>query len=334
MNLRFALTPLCLMALLTCCPMPTKADTLPNLLTITEWPVEWGGRPRDPYVAPDGAVWFCGQAGNYLAQFNPATGHFTKVTIDEGTHPHNLVIDGEGTVWYAGNQNALIGAYNPATGTVTRYPMPSGVSDPHTLVFHPDGHLWFTAQQSNAIGRLDPKSGNIALASLASKDSRPYGIKVAPDGVVVAVLFGTNKLALVQPDSLTVSEVSLPSPDARPRRLEITPDGDVWYVDYLGGVLGHYDRESGQFTDYPLPAGPQSRPYGTALDEQGVIWIAQTGVQPNRIVGFDTQSRRFISESVVPSGGAVRHMMYDEKSASFWFGVDSGFLARGRRSGQ
>ena len=31
---------------------------------LKEWDVEWGGRTRDPAVAPDGKVWFVGQAGN------------------------------------------------------------------------------------------------------------------------------------------------------------------------------------------------------------------------------------------------------------------------------
>ena len=28
-------------------------------------------RPRDPYVAPDGRIWFVGQAGNYVAYLEP-----------------------------------------------------------------------------------------------------------------------------------------------------------------------------------------------------------------------------------------------------------------------
>ena len=40
---------------------------------LKEWSVEWGGRTRDPAVAPDGKVWFVGQAGNYIAHFDPKT---------------------------------------------------------------------------------------------------------------------------------------------------------------------------------------------------------------------------------------------------------------------
>ena len=38
---------------------------------LKEWAVEWGGRTRDPAVAPDGRVWFVGQTGNYIAVFDP-----------------------------------------------------------------------------------------------------------------------------------------------------------------------------------------------------------------------------------------------------------------------
>ena len=41
-------------------------------MTVREWPVPWEKtRPRDPYVAPDGRVWFVGQQGNYIASFDP-----------------------------------------------------------------------------------------------------------------------------------------------------------------------------------------------------------------------------------------------------------------------
>ena len=51
---------------------PVSAQT--DRFDLKEWPVEWGGRTRDPAVAPDGKVWFVGQAGNYIANLDPATG--------------------------------------------------------------------------------------------------------------------------------------------------------------------------------------------------------------------------------------------------------------------
>ena len=102
---------------------------------IKEWPVPWGNtRPRDPYVAPDGNVWFVGQTGDYLAYLTPATGAFKRFELDKGAGPHNQIVDKSGIVWYAGNAAAHIGKLDPRTGTITKYPMPDpSVRDPHTL---------------------------------------------------------------------------------------------------------------------------------------------------------------------------------------------------------
>ncbi|HSL83181.1 MAG TPA: lyase, partial [Thermoanaerobaculia bacterium] len=70
-------------------PAPAAADT-PAKVEIREWPVPWEEtRPRDPYVAPDGAVWFVGQRGDYLARLDPETGDFARHDLDPGAGPHN-----------------------------------------------------------------------------------------------------------------------------------------------------------------------------------------------------------------------------------------------------
>ena len=66
-------------------------------------------RPRDPYVDPQGRVWFVGQEGNYIAYLEPKSGEFKRFEIEDGAHPHNLIVDQKGIVWYAGNRNARIG---------------------------------------------------------------------------------------------------------------------------------------------------------------------------------------------------------------------------------
>ncbi len=58
---------------------------------IEEWEVPWPeSRPRDPYVDSQGRVWFCGQAGSYIAYFNPANGEFRKYDLGNYEGPHNL----------------------------------------------------------------------------------------------------------------------------------------------------------------------------------------------------------------------------------------------------
>lgn len=303
---------------------------LPSLLDVKAFEVEWGGRPRDPFVAPNGMVWFCGQATNYIARLNPESGEMTKFEVPEGSHPHNLIVDSEGFVWYAGNRNGHIGRINPETGDIKQYSMPEAVQDPHTLVFDSNENIWFTAQHSNVIGHLDVDTGEVRFVSMTKKRSRPYGIKTDANDNVWSVLLGTNKLAFVDKDSFALTEVTIPRDNARPRRMEITEDGNVWYVDFMGGFLGRYNPEDKKFEEWLLPAGEGSRPYGTALDTNGVIWIAQTGPYPNEMVGFDTKKETFISSTVIDEGGSIRHMNYEPETDAFWFGIDTGFIAKGK----
>lgn len=302
-------------------------------LSINEWEVPWGaeGRPRDPFVDGQGRVWFVGQAGNYIAALDTATGQFRRYELDPGVHPHNLIVDQAGIVWYAGNRAAHIGRLDPATGRITKYAMPdSTVRDPHTMVFDRRGDIWFTAQGGNAIGRLRVRSGEVQLVKVSRPRSRPYGIMMDQRGERPwVVLFGTNRIATVDPDSFRLREYDLPRPEARPRRIGVTSDGGVWYGDYAGGMLGRLDPASGQVEEWPLPSGTRSRPYALLTDNRDRVWLVETGVQPNMFVGFDARTRRFLESRPVPSGGGtVRHMFFDPRTSAIWFGSDAGTIGR------
>lgn len=329
-NLLVTLFASCLLCLLALPATAIDDNSLSDKLELSEWEVPWGGRPRDPYVAPSGNVWFCGQDGNYIGRFNPRRETFARFKVDEGTHPHNLIVDNDGFIWYAGNRNAMIGKLDPKDGNITRFPMPDEIDDPHTLVFDQKGNIWFTAQHSNIIGYLDTDSGKIRHVKLDTPRARPYGIKVDRNNRPWVVLLGTNRLATIDPDNFHLTEIEIPRESVRPRRLEITSEGAIWFADYYSGYLGRYRPGQQAFDEWQMPSGENSQPYGTALDKQSRLWVAQTGVYPNQIIGFDTRQQQFISSSIVPSGGSIRHMYYHDSKNEFWFGVDTGYLARAR----
>lgn len=298
---------------------------------VTEWQVPWERtRPRDPFVAPDGRVWFVGQAGNYIAVLEPASGKFRRYEIDPGTHPHNLIVDSTGMVWYAGNQNGMIGKLDPVTGAITRYPMPDPqVRDPHTLIFDGAGHIWFTAQQSGYVGRLAMKSGTIDLIRVETPNARPYGIVRDPRGRIWFDEFGTNRIGMIDPATLRLKEFVLPATGARPRRIGVTSDGMIWYGDYTRGMLGRLDPGDGSVREWANPGGAASLPYAMAVDEQDRIWQFETGTQPNQLIGFDPKRERFFS--VTPFGPAqntVRHAFYRTGTRELWFGTDANTVGR------
>ncbi len=150
-----------------------------------------------------------------------------------------------------------------------------------------DGDIWFTAQFSNAVGKLFVDTGEIRIFDIPSKNSRPYGIVVDSKNRPWIALFGTNKLATVNPKTYRLREIELPRQEIRPRRLAATSYDKIWFVDYATGYLGRYDPKNRSHTEYRLPGGENSRPYGMAVDNRDVLWFVETGYNPNRLVSFN-----------------------------------------------
>jgi virginiamycin B lyase len=203
--------------------------------------------------------------------------------------------------------------------------------DPHTLVFDQAGDIWFTVQKGNFIGKLTTADGTITLIAVASKKARPYGIIVDRDNMPWAAAFGSNRLLQIFPATMTIVEIALPDPGSRPRRLVSTSNGDIWYVDFELGRLGRYRPIRNEFKEWLMPGGSNSRPYGMAVDRNDRIWIVETGMKPNRFIGFDSASESFLNETDIPSGaGSVRHMFYYEAAGEVWFGTDTNYIGRAK----
>lgn len=309
--------------------LPARAEPK---VEVKEWNVPWPDtRPRDAMIDAQGRVWFVGQEGNYVAWMDARNGQFKRYEIDPGTNPHTVNINRDGSVWYTGNRNGMIGKLDPATGAIARYPMPdSAARDPHTIAFDKNGDLWFTLQNANMLGHLERKTGRVALVKMSTPQARPYGIEIDAKGRPWFNLFGTNKIATVDPASMRVREYDLPNTRARGRRIAITTDGAVWYVDYSRGFLGRLDPITGAVKEWPAPAGPASLPYAMTVDDDDRLWFVETGIKPNRLVGFDPNTEKFFGHSNIGSNApnTVRHMTFDRATRTIWFGSDQGTIGR------
>jgi virginiamycin B lyase len=310
-------------------PAELRAHNLPGLLTIKEWSVPWkDSRPRDPYVAPDGTVWFVGQVGNYVAKLNPESGDMKKFDIP-GAGPHTVVVSEDGTPWYAGNKDKHIGQMNPETGAVTLFPMPEGIKDPHTMDWTSEGQLWFTAQWSNVIAKLNPDTGKVEKVILPEQNMRPYGLIVGPDERPWIAFMGTNAIGTINPHTMALEIIPTPDEDSLIRRIGMTSDGRIWWGDNAMGHIGVYDPNDKTMKQWPTPGGEAAGIYALAVDDKDRLWYVETGLQPNRFIGFDTRSEQFISIDEVPSGGiTIRHMVFDSKSNAIWFATDANTVGR------
>lgn len=322
-----------LLLILLCCGCLTTHAVSADGLEIREWLVPWKGSvPRDPYVDGKGRVWFVGQADDYIGNFNPADESFNRYDVPSGSGPHSLLVDKNRNIWFAANRKRFIGKLSPSTGQIIEYEMPNRkAKDPHTMVFDQAGDIWFTVQKGNFIGNLSVSDGSIQLIEIASKKLRPCGIIIDRDNMPWAVACGSNKLLRVFPSTMTMAEIDLPDPRSRPRRLVSTSNGDIWYVDFELGRLGRYRPIRNEFTEWLMPGGEDSRPYGMAVDKNDRIWIVETGAQANRLIGFDSVSTSFLNETDIPSGAeSVRHMYYHKPTGEVWFGTDSNYIGRAK----
>ena len=309
-----------------------STSTAEPKVEMREWVVPWKNtRPRDPMRDPaSGRVWFVGQEGNYVATLDPGTGEFKRYAVDEGTFPHDVIVDPRGDAWYAGNRNGMIGRIDGSSGSITRFPMPDRAArDPHTLAFDPRGDLWFTVQGGNRVGKLETRTGRVRLVEMPTKNARPYGIVVDTAGRPWFCQFGTNRIGTIDPRTMALREYPLPNDRSRPRRIAMTTDGAVWYVDYTRGMLGRLDPTTGAVREWANPAGAASLPYAMTVDDRDRLWFVETGVQPNRLVGFDPKAERFVSVVPIASGGGtVRHMTFDRATGTIWFGTDVGTIGK------
>ncbi len=311
--------------------MPT-GEALPSLLEFHEWPVPWPNtRPRDPAKAPDGSVWFVGQVGDYVARLDPDSGEMVRYEIP-GAGPHTVVVDAQGYPWYAGNRDRHIGKLDPRSGAVTRYAMPAGVNDPHTMDWTSDGDLWFTVQRSGSagyIGKLATRTGQVDIIAVPGRGMRPYGLVVDRQDRPWIAFMGSNAIGTVDPVTLRLDIVRTPDERSRIRRIGLTSDGRVWWVDAARGYLGVHDPRDGSMKQWQSPGGEWASLYALAVDGEDRVWYVETGPRPNRFVGFDAATERFISLDEVPSGGgAVRHMVFDPDTNAIWFGTDTHTIGR------
>ena len=268
-------------------------------------------RPHDPAFAPDGSLWYTGQAANKLGRLDPKTGEFKEYPLKTpNSRPHGLVADKDGNIWFTAISAGYVGKLDPKTGGITEYRPADGTEiDPHTPVFDHDGILWFTNEQTNYIGRLDPQTGKMSLTKVPTPHAVPYGVVILQDNTPFFCEFGSNKLGHLDPSTMKIREYTLPT-GAHPRRIALAPDGTIYYTDYARGYLGHFDPVSATLLkEWPSPGGSESEPYGVAVTKDGEVWYSESGVKPNTLVKFDPKSQSFSRQPIPSGGGVVRNMV-------------------------
>jgi virginiamycin B lyase len=179
------------------------------------------------------------------------------------------------------------------------------------------------------IAKLNTDTGKVEKVTLPEKNMRPYGLIVGPDDRPWIAFMGTNAIGTINPHTMALEIIHTPDKDSLIRRIGMTSDGRIWWGDNAMGHIGVYDPEAKTMKQWPTPGGKAAGIYALAVDDQDRLWYVETGLQPSRFIGFDTQAEQFISINEVSSGGiTIRHMVFDKKSRAIWFATDADTVGR------
>ncbi len=293
---------------------PTKAPTpsaTPSTaatvdLGVREFDVVSGSHPHDVAPAPDGGVWYTGQADGTLGHLDPATGEVRTIPLGPGSAPHGVITGPDGNAWITDGGLDAIVRVDAKTSEVTTFPLPRAAlgANLNTAAFDHDGILWFTGQ-TGIYGRLDPATGEVAVFD-DPEGRGPYGITSTPSGDIWYASLAGSHIAKVDRATGKATIVEPPTPNQGARRVWSDSRGRIWVSEWDAGQVGVHDPATGSWTEWKLPgAAPQA--YAVYVDERDVVWL--TDFDANAIVRFDPSTGRFDPVELPSKAAAVRQLL-------------------------
>jgi virginiamycin B lyase len=256
------------------------------------WPL---GTPRrtgihDVAPAPDGGVWFTGQASGHLGWFDPKAGRTELVALGSGSSPHGVIQGPDKAAWITdGGQNAIVRVGWPDR-KVQVFALPSGSSHANlnTAAFDGDGDLWFTGQ-GGYLGKLAVKSGQVSVKQ-APRGRGPYGICSTPGGDVWWCSLAGSFIARIDRRTGDSAIVEPPTRNQGARRVWSDSKGRIWVSEWNSGNLSMHDPQARTWRQWKLP-GTNPQPYAVYVDERDVAWVSDFG--GNAVFSFDPRAEKF-----------------------------------------
>jgi len=127
----------------------------PQTLTIREYGLPEGARPRRLALAPDGTIYYSDFARGYLGHFDPASGRTEEWASPGGSdsEPYGIAVTPDGVVWYSesGVKPNTVVRFDPKTRTFSRRLIPSGGGVVRNMVVAPGGRLYLACSGVNKV---------------------------------------------------------------------------------------------------------------------------------------------------------------------------------------
>jgi copper transport protein len=104
----------------------------------------------------------------------------------------------------------------------------------------------------------------------------------------------------------------------------LDPEGNIWYIDPTQSILGKYEVETKENTQFNVPG--QGIISGLGLDNNQNLWMSV--VQANTIVKFNSADQTFTSYDIPTPNALPGAITYDVRTNSIWFTEGIGKVAK------
>jgi len=245
----------------------------------------------------NGIIWLTlGEGGlGSLGRVDPKTGKYEIFTPPAGMARVGVTVDldAKGKVWVGTGDGVL--AFDPATEKFTQFKALTPGLYGYGVQGDADGNGWFGCTGVDIVGFADFKTGKVSEIPLTPRAGRDELLTV-----------GDRKFyELAKPYHGT----AIP-PAQGPRRMGSGGKWGnyAWWPNWHGGSISKADIRTHEVSYYPLPI-PNSHPYGTNVDKNGMVWVALFGDE--RVAKFDPTTQQWTLYGLPSLGNETRYITVD-----------------------
>ena len=254
-----------------------------------------GNYLHDPFIAPDGSIWYGAPVANAMMrldqkELDPAKRwKIYPVKAPSQVFIHGITADHEGRMYWAEIVGGKLGELDPKTGKQIRHYVPvEGTM--LQVVTDKDDNVWFGNVTGAQLGKLDARTRRVHTYPTPTPDNGIYGLAADQQGNVWGA--GWQKGMIVKYDHETgaIVEYKVPNSWGQIRRIGVDSKGMVWGSEHNVGRIVELDPATGKMTEYQLPVRG-AHPYDVWPDKSDNIWIADQS--QSSLVKFDPQTKKF-----------------------------------------
>ena len=96
----------------------------------------------------------------------------------------------------------------------------------------------------------------------------------------------------------------------------LAPDGSVWFAEFTGGKIGHFDPKTETMKEWSLP-GQHPTPYAFNMDRHGDLWYASADTD---VLGRLDPKTGKVTEYPFTHAEITMREFFQDPQGRLWFG--------------